>query len=163
MPIKPENRHRYPPDWQDIRAAVLERAGHRCERCKAPDRQRIARGGGDDEGTYMLDTAEVFDAETGERLGQIHMSNYEVKRMTLVVLTVAHLDHQPENCQPENLRAWCQRCHLAYDREHHKRSAWLTRKARSGTPDMFGMMVGCVSEGSELICGAPEVEDRDRT
>ncbi|RUQ28768.1 MAG: hypothetical protein EKK68_14035 [Candidatus Competibacteraceae bacterium] len=30
MPIKPENRHRYPKDWKAIRAAILERAGHRC-------------------------------------------------------------------------------------------------------------------------------------
>jgi 5-methylcytosine-specific restriction endonuclease McrA len=37
-----------------------------------------------------------------------------------VVLTVAHLDHVPENCAPDNLRALCQRCHLAYDREHHR-------------------------------------------
>jgi hypothetical protein len=39
-----------------------------------------------------------------------------------VVLTIAHLDHQPENCDPENLRAWCQRCHLTYDIEHHRQS-----------------------------------------
>jgi hypothetical protein len=29
------------------------------------------------------------------------------------------LDHQPENCHPDNLRAMCQRCHLAYDSDHH--------------------------------------------
>lgn len=32
-----------------------------------------------------------------------------------VVLTVAHLDHDPRNCDPSNLRAWCQRCHNRYD------------------------------------------------
>ncbi|NET35453.1 MAG: hypothetical protein F6K19_26090, partial [Cyanothece sp. SIO1E1] len=31
------------------------------------------------------------------------------------VLTVAHLDHQPANCDPDNLRAWCSVCHLRYD------------------------------------------------
>jgi 5-methylcytosine-specific restriction endonuclease McrA len=31
------------------------------------------------------------------------------------VLTVAHLDHQPENNSPENLRAMCQRCHNRMD------------------------------------------------
>jgi 5-methylcytosine-specific restriction endonuclease McrA len=35
------------------------------------------------------------------------------------VLTIAHLDHTPENNEPENLRAMCQGCHLHYDREHH--------------------------------------------
>jgi 5-methylcytosine-specific restriction endonuclease McrA len=32
-----------------------------------------------------------------------------------VVLTVAHLDHDPRNCDPSNLKAWCQRCHNRYD------------------------------------------------
>jgi hypothetical protein len=30
-------------------------------------------------------------------------------------LTVAHLDHRPENCQDDNLRAWCFPCHARYD------------------------------------------------
>ena len=39
---------------------------------------------------------------------------------SIVVLTVAHLDHTPENCADDNLRAYCQRCHLAYDRDRHE-------------------------------------------
>jgi hypothetical protein len=35
-----------------------------------------------------------------------------------VVLTTAHLDHHPPNCDPANLRAWCQRCHNRYDAAH---------------------------------------------
>lgn len=31
MPIKAENKNRYPPNWRDIRAAILERAGDCCE------------------------------------------------------------------------------------------------------------------------------------
>ena len=34
-------------------------------------------------------------------------------------LTVAHLNHTPEDCRPENLRAWCSACHLRYDAKHH--------------------------------------------
>lgn len=46
------------------------------------------------------------------------------------VLTVAHLDHTPENVEPDNLRAMCQRCHLSYDRDHHAatRAATLATK-----------------------------------
>jgi hypothetical protein len=29
-----------------------------------------------------------------------------------VVLTIAHLDHTPENCARENLKCLCQRCHF---------------------------------------------------
>lgn len=31
MPIKPENRHRYPRNWREIRAQILDRAGHCCD------------------------------------------------------------------------------------------------------------------------------------
>ena len=34
-------------------------------------------------------------------------------------LTVSHQDHNPMNCEPENLRALCAPCHLRYDRQHH--------------------------------------------
>ena len=37
MPIKPENRARYPADWKAIRARILERARNRCERCDVPN------------------------------------------------------------------------------------------------------------------------------
>lgn len=41
-------------------------------------------------------------------------------------LTVAHLDHTPENCEPGNLRAMCAPCHLRYDAQQHAE----TRKRR---------------------------------
>lgn len=91
MPIKPENKARYPSDWPAIRERILARADNRCEQCKVPNRTRIARGQGDDAGTYMNNDAEVFDAETGEHLGQCRMSDYDVDRMVDIVLTIAHL------------------------------------------------------------------------
>ena len=137
MPIKPENKARYPKEWKQIRLTILERAGHKCEKCQAPNRTRIARGTGKDANTYMLDNAEVYCADTGTYLGQCHMSEYEVLRMTDVVLTIAHLDHIPEHCGQENLRAWCQRCHLRYDQSHHMANAQITRKSKKATIDMF--------------------------
>ena len=41
-------------------------------------------------------------------------------------LTVAHLNHIPEDCRRENLRALCAPCHLRYDAAHHAE----TRKAK---------------------------------
>ena len=49
-----------------------------------------------------------------------------------VILTIAHLDHTPENCADDNLRAWCQRCHFAYDLPMHIANRKATRWARSG-------------------------------
>jgi hypothetical protein len=54
-----------------------------------------------------------------------------------VILTVAHLDHTPANCDPGNLRAMCQRCHLSYDREHHIANARAKRRNRRATGDLF--------------------------
>jgi cytochrome c553 len=53
------------------------------------------------------------------------------------VLTVAHLDHQPENNDPANLLAMCQRCHSRYDAELHARNARRTRRARKAAGDLF--------------------------
>ena len=85
VPIRPENRFRYPVNWHEIRIAILNRARHQCEGSpKYPD-CRAANG--------------EHHPVTGSR----------------VVLTIAHLDHVPEHCDPGSLRAWCQRCHTTYD------------------------------------------------
>lgn len=87
MPIKPENRARYGPDWPQIRARILERAGHRCEGSPAyPDCRAV---------NYEPHPV------TGSR----------------VILTIAHMDQVVENMGDDNLRALCQRCHLNHDRE----------------------------------------------
>lgn len=45
-------------------------------------------------------------------------------------LTVAHLNHTPEDCRPENLKAMCSKCHLRYDAQHHAK----TRKKKGVNP-----------------------------
>ena len=85
MPIKSENKSRYPDNWAAISQRIrFERAGGRCE----------------------------FEGCTAMH-GQPHPLTGAI-----VVLTVAHLDHTPENCVDDNLRAGCQRCHNRYDRVH---------------------------------------------
>ena len=34
-------------------------------------------------------------------------------------LTVAHMNHIPQDVRPENLKALCAVCHLKYDARHH--------------------------------------------
>lgn len=149
MPIKPENKERYPANWKEIRAAILERAEHRCEQCRAPNRERIARGADRFADTYMTNDAEVYCATTGESLGRVRMSEYYVKNMVDIVLTIAHMDHQPENCdgmdaggpalpvEDANLRALCQRCHLRHDADHHAETARATRRANLNNLELF--------------------------
>lgn len=117
MPIKPENAKRYPPDWKQIRQEVLERAGHKCEACGVPNHHYRNRKTGDVTSDPMQ--AEAWFCADNER-------------STYIVLTIAHLDHIPENVgEPgnrPNLAAWCQRCHLRYDAKHHQQNAYQTRR-----------------------------------
>src|SRR3990172_9511776 len=55
--------------------------------------------------------------------------NYEPHPITQskVILTVAHLDHTPENCDDDNLKALCQRCHLRYDLHRHIANRYTNR------------------------------------
>jgi|ERR1700685_388687 len=108
MPIRPENRERYPKDWPAISKRIRERAGWRCEGSPAYPDCRAAN-------------SEPHPA-TGSK----------------VVLTVGHLDHTPENAADDNLRAWCQRCHLTYDAKHHRLTAERTRRRKLGNLELFG-------------------------
>lgn len=110
MPIRPENRARYPPDWNAISARIRhERAGDRCE-CTG----HCGRPSG-----HLAD-----DGRCRNRNGQPAWSTG-----SRVILTVAHLDHTPEHCGDDNLLAACQGCHLHYDREHHRQTAAATKQA----------------------------------
>lgn len=109
MPIRPENLDRYPADWAKIsfRIRFARALGH-CEclgECRTGHKGRCeARHNGE-------------HPVTGSK----------------VVLTVAHLDHTPENCDPANLKAMCQRCHVSYDADEHKATAARTRAAETAT------------------------------
>jgi len=116
MPIRPSDRHRYPKDWTAIRARILERAGNRCEFCGL-ENGVIGRRRPD--GSF----------ERWDGIGTAHASLDRI-RLARIVLTIAHLDHTPENNAESNLRALCQRCHLLHDREQHIRNARENRVRR---------------------------------
>ena len=90
MPIKPENKHRYPANWKEIRERILKRANDCCEFCGVKN--------------------------------HTHRFNQKTGKDAYIVLTIAHLDHIPEHCEDDNLRALCQRCHNRYDAEHRKQT-----------------------------------------
>lgn len=55
------------------------------------------------------------------------------------VLTVHHKDHDPGNCDRENLIALCTPCHLRADAMHHARTARRTRAMRTGQMFLPGL------------------------
>lgn len=121
MPIRPENRDRYPADWREIRAAILERASE----WSAGAQDLVARCECEGECGRGTHAGRCPNLAGGLAYGTWDPSR---GRGTIVVLTVAHLDHVPENCDPDNLRAMCQGCHLHYDREHHAETRAVTRR-----------------------------------
>lgn len=124
MPIRPENKDRYPANWaSEVRPAILERAknehGHPCcEECGAPNRVLIERH---PDGSWCH-TMEGFEGEPN---------------IVRIVLTIAHLNHQPEDCRPENLRAWCQRCHNRYDMPMRRAGIKERARAQRANGDLF--------------------------
>lgn len=122
MPITAENRALYPADWDEISQRIrFERAGGRCE-CQG-------ECGHDHDG----------------RCAEIHGQPNTVTGSP-VVLTVGHVHHDPRRSADDELRAWCQRCHLAYDRPLHvanvRRTMSLRRIERAGTHELFADDLG---------------------
>jgi len=56
---------------------------------------------------------------------------------SMVVLTVAHLNHEKHDVRDENLAALCQRCHLGYDAKRHAYNRKYGRDTRKLNYDLF--------------------------
>lgn len=132
MPIKPENKARYPKDWPQIVARIRERAGNKCEQCGVPNGALI----------YRDETGEWHEVgEEGKKYDRPLLSASWARsqgyKVVKIVCTTAHLDHIPEHSTDGNLRFWCQKDHLAYDHEHHQRNARETRRKGKVIAELF--------------------------
>ena len=107
---------KYPKNWKDISLAIRGRSGGRCE-CHGECGLHRTTGG---------------PRRCVERNGE--PAKWAKGK---VVLTVAHLNHTPEDCRDENLKAMCQRCHLRYDLKHHQQNAYQTRRKGKAAKDLF--------------------------
>jgi 5-methylcytosine-specific restriction endonuclease McrA len=113
MPI---DYSRYPPHWKtQIRPAILQRAKNKCEWCGLPNYAFVVRKNGT---TSQLTPEQAEDArQAGERV-------------TRIVLTIAHLNHNINDNRHANLAALCQRCHLSHDAPYHAKNAARTRREK---------------------------------
>lgn len=138
MPIRAENKERYPKDWPAISVRIRERAGNVCEWCGVKNyewgkwiegRWHTAHTRGSEDSDRRFWDGREYPCHHGEHVVWV--------KPVKIVLTVAHLDHQPENCADENLKALCQRCHNNYDMP--MRRAGIKARAREalGIVDMF--------------------------
>jgi hypothetical protein len=142
MPIRPEVRWLYPVDWPQLSKMVrFERAKGRCETCGRPHGQQVHHLG---DGRWWDEEREVWRDGHGRPVKRL--AHYDggaathlglVVRATRVVLAAAHLDHDPTNNRPRNLKALCQRCHLLHDRVEHQRQRYQTLRRRKALGDLF--------------------------
>jgi hypothetical protein len=121
MPIRASEAARYPADWRVISARIRQRAAGQCE-CA---------------GECGLHRDHPGPRRCEERHGE--RARWAKGR---IVLTVAHLNHQPEDCRDENLKAMCQRCHNRYDQPHRQRNAAATRRAKKQNGELFPATAG---------------------
>ncbi|MCJ2069165.1 hypothetical protein MKK75_10175 [Methylobacterium sp. J-030] len=118
MPISAANQKLYPggsirsPEWRAIRDTILKRARFHCEGTSRVFECRAVHGDP--------------HPETGKR----------------VVLTIAHLDHDPRHNDPGNLRALCQRCHNRWDKSHRTANARATRQRKAIQLGLFDQSAG---------------------
>lgn len=125
MPI---DYKKYPKNWKEIRERILLRANNECEFCGVENKRVIHRyGKGQDDWEYWPEgmESEVWSLEN--------------LKPTLIVLTIAHLDHDSTNHEvtDDRLAALCQKCHLGYDIDRHVANRKRNKIAKMGIKSLF--------------------------
>jgi len=125
MPIRPENRARYPSDWAARSRFVRQyRARGRCEWCGIANGTPLPM--------RCCPEPAITDADT-KRCASCG------KPAPRVVLTVAHVhDDRPEAASLLNLAALCQKCHNRHDAKSRARRRRERVDRESGQQVMFG-------------------------
>lgn len=104
-------RDRYSPNWHLIGLAIKEGSLWRCQQCDRPCRQP---------GESIAQLEERLEprwfSELIEVIADDELEKIMIYRPQRFLLTVAHLDQNPGNNEPGNLKALCAPCHLRHDR-----------------------------------------------
>lgn len=126
----------YADNWlTEIRPAVLRRAKNACENCRVPNYGVVKWNS--QKRRYVLHKAKVAKTfiVAQKRCNRLNMlleaalprlkfekgktgrKLYRKTKVWMVIkLAIAHLDHNTQNNDLDNLKALCQRCHLGHDR-----------------------------------------------
>ena len=135
MPIHPALKDHYAGDWRLLSDAIrFARASGRCEACDRPHRRLIYALA---DGRWFDPRRQVWRGERGELASELQPGDAASLRRVRVVIATAHLDHDPANRDPANLRALCQRCHLRHDLAAHLRQRRVTCRRRYAIGDLF--------------------------
>jgi len=99
----PMERDRYPADWEAVAFQVKAAANRHCQDCGRPCRRP-------DE-SWLDFALRVRTTRLSECPLVEEIAFYPVR----FILTTAHLDQNPANNAPSNLKALCSGCHLRHD------------------------------------------------
>jgi hypothetical protein len=106
-------RDRYPPDWDVIALAIKVAANWICQSCARPCRQPEET---DDQLIERIESEhpdwadDLREWDTDDEIGVV-----EIRKLGRFTLTTAHLNHIPEDCDADNLKALCSVCHCRMD------------------------------------------------
>jgi hypothetical protein len=122
------NRSLYPKDWETIALAIKKENDWTCEECDRPCRRPGQSW--NDFFNELLSWGWQFNAD----------DRNHPQRFTL---TVSHTDHNPANCDRDNLRALCAPCHCRYDVQPFSMAIKKRLKAeRAGQLTLEGVIHG---------------------
>lgn len=127
----PCNKTLYPLDWKEIRQRILERATHQCEQCGVSNHSWGYR----EDGFFICVNKARLQSDGYHRTPFLLGTN----KIIMIVLTVAHINHDTVDNREENLAAWCQACHLRHDQQLHQDHAKVTRRQKkyAGQGELF--------------------------
>lgn len=118
---------KYPKDWKQTRASILEREGNRCKFC------------GVENGSVRIDGDRVVAPDSADAFYAAEDWSAGIgPKPSKIVLTVAHLHNpDPMDCRAENLAALCQRCHNRLDMPMRQSNARKTRATKAGQQSLL--------------------------
>jgi hypothetical protein len=112
MPIRESQKALYPRNWKTIRKSIIERSGGQCE------------------------CVTECGLHSDHRCIEVNYTK-AVYAHGRIILTVAHLNNDPTDNRPENLKAMCQRCHNRYDQTYRQKNARRTRFLKRQNPNQI--------------------------
>ncbi len=127
----PMDKARYPANWTAIATAIKDKAGWSCEFCGKPCRHQ-----GEKVFAFLCRIDDVWIEKMVDDIGDPDEVQIKPQRFTL---TVAHLDQNPSNNNPANLKALCAPCHLAHDAQYLAYNK-MRKKERNGQGVLDGVL-----------------------
>ena len=113
---------KYHPKWTLIRRLILKRAENKCEMCGVGNHLFGWR----DDGEFHISEGMEQEADIADG-----------RKIIKIILTIAHLDHNRDNNDFDNLQALCQRCHLNHDRPQHIHNRKYGRETKRMNYSLF--------------------------